>query len=242
MPKEYSLGTTIPAHRHERGQLVYACSGLMELRTDSELWIIPPMRGVWLPPDTGHSMHARTPVSLRTLYLDVSYKGHTFPHSPLGIIISPLLRELLIRASTFPIEYEDDSYESRVIRLIVDEIKWTRDTSLRISIAADRRIQKICNRLIENPSDNRQLEDWGREVGATKRTLTRLFTNEFGTTFIYWRQQLRIMNALPRLLQGESVTDVSQSLGYTTPSAFTVMFKRITGRTPRQYIKEAKAN
>ncbi|MNN97932.1 DNA-binding transcriptional regulator AraC [compost metagenome] len=54
-------------------------------------------------------------------------------------------------------------------------------------------------------------------------------------TLTRWRQRLRVLLALPRLLAGESVTTVALSLGYDTPSAFIAVFKREMGVTPARY-------
>jgi AraC-like DNA-binding protein len=40
---------------------------------------------------------------------------------------------------------------------------------------------------------------------------------------------------LPRLAAGETVTAVAFSLGYSSTAAFTSMFRRVLGATPRDY-------
>ena len=51
----------------------------------------------------------------------------------------------------------------------------------------------------------------------------------------HWRQRLRVLLALPRLLAGATVIDVALSMGYDTPSAFIAVFKREMGVTPARY-------
>ncbi|WP_246846031.1 helix-turn-helix domain-containing protein [Klebsiella pneumoniae] len=43
------------------------------------------------------------------------------------------------------------------------------------------------------------------------------------------------MHAIESLEAGLTVQRIALELGYTTPSAFIVMFKRFTGTTPEQY-------
>ena len=45
------------------------------------------------------------------------------------------------------------------------------------------------------------------------------------------------LEALPRLASGETVTNVALDLGYDSPSAFTAMFRRILGASPRDYLR-----
>lgn len=72
-------------------------------------------------------------------------------------------------------------------------------------------------------------------MGATGRTLTRHFRMETGMSFIQWRQQIRILEALKLLGMQEAVTTVAIELGYDSPSAFISMFKKALGKTPGQY-------
>lgn len=74
-------------------------------------------------------------------------------------------------------------------------------------------------------------------VGASERTINRLFTKETGMTFGQWRTQAKLMEAIRKLSEGESVINVSIDLGYESPSAFTAMFRRELGTTPSQYFK-----
>lgn len=235
MPKEYPAGHYISGHYHKRGQLVYAKTGIMELRTTNEYWILPPLRGVWIPPHVEHEMNTRTQVSLRTLYVNVQEFEYALPLVATGISVSPLLKELLAKASTFPLTYVSDSYESRLMSLTLEEMRHSMEAGLRLPMGQDKRLHRICTELLSNPGDQRSLKEWGSFVGATSRTLTRLFQAEMGMPFTTWRQQLRIIDAVPRLISGERVGLISESLGYSSQASFTAMFKRVTGKVPSHY-------
>jgi AraC-like DNA-binding protein len=66
--------------------------------------------------------------------------------------------------------------------------------------------------------------------------LARLFQQQLKMNFNAWRQQLRLMEALPRLLAGESVQSVARDLGYGSARAFSEMFRRLLGENPREYL------
>jgi AraC-like DNA-binding protein len=83
------------------------------------------------------------------------------------------------------------------------------------------------------------IEEWGARVGASNRTLSRLFQSETGMSFVRWRQQLHVGLALQRLASGESVTNIAIDLGYESTSAFIAMFRRMLGTTPARYFTEA---
>jgi len=190
-----------------------------------------------MPPCEEHTMAvASSQVSLRTLYVSVDDFSATLPDHPCGIAVSALLRELLLRAARFSIEYKKDSFEARLLALALDEMKASAEHGINLPLGKDRRLVKICEALINDPGDTRPLSEWATIVGATARTLTRLFRIETGLPFVAWRQQVRIGDAIPRLLAGDSVSKIAASQGYGSQSAFTVMFKRVTGKTPRDYM------
>jgi AraC-like DNA-binding protein len=71
--------------------------------------------------------------------------------------------------------------------------------------------------------------------GASKRSVERLFQQEIGMSFGKWRQQLRLMQAMRLLAEGAKVTHAALESGYSTPSAFIFMFRKVLGTTPTSY-------
>src|ERR1700751_5721725 len=90
-------GYLIPEHSHPEHQLLFASSGVMTLRTKQGVWVVPPLRAVWIPADTPHSVAMSGAVSMRTLYflpqLCQRLTGKCFVMN-----VSPLLRELILHA------------------------------------------------------------------------------------------------------------------------------------------------
>ena len=93
--------------------------------------------------------------------------------------------------------------------------------------------------LAEDPADQRTLEQWGRHVGASGRTLARSFLADTGIPFGRWRTLLRLQTALPALAAAEPVGNVARHVGYETTSAFVAAFHRETGMTPTAYFHAA---
>ena len=67
--------------------------------------------------------------------------------------------------------------------------------------------------------------------------MERLFQEEVGMTFGKWRQQLRLMQSMRLLAEGAKVTHAALESGYSTPSAFIFMFRKVLGITPRLYFR-----
>lgn len=90
----------------------------------------------------------------------------------------------------------------------------------------------MCEILRADPADGRTLAALGREVGASDRTLSRLFKADLGMSFPQWRTQLRLYHALIMLAENTSVTVVAHTCGWSSASAFIDVFRRTFGHTP----------
>ena len=234
--KEFPPGHVTPLHQHSRSQFLYASSGIMTVRTDKGIWVVPPLRAVWIPANTPHEIEVSRHLSMRTLYIDP--KTFSGPSTECCVIaVSPLLRELVLYAVNLPQPYPLGGAEERLLKVLLDQISSVDTDSLELPIPEDPRLKIIYDQLSETPNDSRTLDEWGHKLGATGRTLARRFRLETGMSFGQWRQQVRILEALRRLGMNEPVTTVAIELGYDSPSAFISMFKRTLGETPGRYFK-----
>ena len=238
MAKDFPNGHRIPFHQHDRSQLLYASTGVMTVTTFKGIWVVPPLRAVWIPALTDHQIGCSGNLSMRTLYI-IPEAASKLPQECCVVSVPPHLRELILHAVTLPHLYKLDSLEERIMNLILDLVQILKVAPLDLSMPTDARLKKISETLTLNPGDNRTLEEWGKSVGATDRTLARLFRFETGMSFRQWRQQMRILESLRRLGQEEQVSTIALDLGYNSPSAFIAMFKKALGKTPGQYFKEA---
>lgn len=231
---DYPSGAMIARHAHRRAQLLYAAAGVMQVRTDLGIWVVPPQRAVWIPGGVPHEIRCIGRVRMRTLYVD----GDVAPGLPGDcrvVDVPPLLRELVLAAMSLPPLYELDGPDGRLIMVILDQLRVLDVAPLHLPMPSHPRLTPIVEALLMRPEDRSDLDSWGVRVGASGRTLARLFTAETGMSFGAWRQQARLLAALTRLAAGETVTAVALDLGYDSLSAFIAMFRRATGTTPGRY-------
>jgi AraC-like DNA-binding protein len=230
----YSNGHTNPWHSHDRACLIYPAEGVVNVETEKGHWVVPPQRAVWVPAGARHQTRMFGQVAISSLMVDqASIPG--LPENLCVLGITPFLRELILHTCTEAMAPALDGPDGRVIAVILDQLRSLPVPAFPLPIPQDRRLRRLVEALLENPADSRSLEDWGRTVGASSRTLARLFRAETSMTFRAWRQHLRVLEALRRLAQGEPVTNVALDVGYDSPSAFVQMFKKCLGRTPGRY-------
>lgn len=233
---DYDAGDTTGMHSHDRAQLVHGATGVMTVRTDRGAWLVPPGFAVWVPAMMEHQVNAISALRMATLYVRGD-AGVPVPSDCAVVSVPILTRELILKAVTLPDTYPDEGPEDRLVGVLRDELIGLEPAPLHLPLPLDKRARAVTDCLIDTPSDARELEEWGRTIGASGRTLARLFTAETGLSFGRWRQKRRLLAALERLAAGAQVTTVALDLGYRSPSAFIAMFRRELGTTPGQYLK-----
>lgn len=244
---DYPAGTREVAHTHPRAQLLYAVTGLIRVRTPSMSWIVARNCALLVPPRVEHELEMVGAVQFRTLYLDpcpvtADREGCLLP-------ISGLLREaILSMVRETRRVYEPDSRADIVAKLILRLVTEATEAELETGAHAalesgsgslpmpqHPRLLKICQAIAEAPGNNDSLEHWGSRLGASSRTLARLFQSETGMAFTKWREQLRVSEAMCRLATNDPIPEVASRLGYADVNSFTVMFKRVLHMTPQKY-------
>jgi AraC-like DNA-binding protein len=231
---DFVNGHIVPEHFHQEDQLVYASQGVMTVRTSEGTWVVPPHRAVWIPARTAHGILMSGAVSMRTLYLKPRLV-RSLPRSCRVLNISPLLRELVLHACKFPALKRRVRAQAHLIEVIVDQLETVQAIPLQLPSPLDPRAIRVAEALSRDPSDACPLEKTCRIAGASKRTIERIFQQETRLTLGRWRQQLRLMRSLQLLAAGEKITHVALEAGYSTPSAFIAMFRKILGITPGRY-------
>ncbi len=218
-------------HTHERHQLASSAGGVLTLRTSDQIWVLPPSRALWIPAGIAHEVIAHRPAVLRTAYLDPARCPLRW-ESPTPVMGDELLLALMDRLEQAEL---GRAARRRSEAVLLDVIRAVEVSTVRAPMPADTRAAALATGLIPAPPDPRTIEQWGRSVGATGRTLARLFAAETGVTFGQWRTAARISAALDLLASGNSVARTAPAVGYQTASAFIAAFARELGCTPAAY-------
>jgi AraC-like DNA-binding protein len=178
---------------------------------------------------------------MRTLYI----RPDASDRMPAGcqvLPVTPLLRELIQRATEMPVDYDEDGADGRVMRLILDELATLARLPYNLPMPRTEPLARICAQLVERPEQAGTREDVATRHGMTGRTLDRHFKRQLGMNFGEWCRRAALLRALAWFAEGRPVTAVALDLGYSSLSAFCAMFRRETGRTPRDYRRELRSS
>ena len=232
--RDLDASELLAAHTHAWGQVTYASEGMLRVVVGNSAWIVPPLRAIWIPPHAIHEITTLEKTRLRVLYVHVS--AAPLPVDQCEVIeVSALLRELI---SALAHADERSGRESLLAPLILDELGRSATLPLRVALPDDKRLKALCEMLIANPGSSLTLNNWAQRVGASERTLARLFEQNLGMTFGQWRQQMRLAHAAPLIARGMPLSAVAAELGYASQAAFSAMFKKTFGKSPSAFFAD----
>lgn len=232
---EYDAGYRVSGHSHSRGQLLHARTGVVLITTAQGRWMVPPGHAMWIPPRVVHSVEMIGPVRMQSIYVAPdAVEG--LPDALRVVGLTDLMRSLVAEAVTLPPEPQPSGRAGLVLGLLIAEIPNLAEQPLALPFPADDRLAALCRRFIGAPSAHATIDAWAKAAGMSRRSFTRRFAAETGLGFSTWRRQALLFAALPRLTAGETVTSVALDLGYESVPAFTTMFRRFLGASPRAWL------
>lgn len=226
-------GLVFDWHTHPDHQLAWAANGVLTVRTSSAAWVLPPTRALWIPAGLRHETLSAGTATMRSLYIRPAMCPiHWDDCTP--VAASPLLAEVIAY-----LEDEALSPEARAHAetLVVDLLRPVTMTSIDVRMPSEDRARMVAEGLAAAPADGRTLAEWGHHVGASARTLARIFVADTGLPFGRWRALVRLRASMIPLGAGEPVSNVARAVGYESVSAFVAAFRRETGVTPTAYFR-----
>jgi len=234
----YGPGASIQDHTHSWRQLIFSPKGVMSVSTAQGTWIVPPHWAVWVPSGVTHSIRFSGEASMRTIYVRPRL-GRRLPTVCRVIRVSPLLRELILRAQSIGMLDRREPAHRRLAELILDEFREQEVAPLELPMPRDPAARRLADCLCERPNEPVSLDELARRCGAARRTLERRFVEETGITLGRWRQHARLFHALRRLAAGDAVQMAGMQAGYNSVSAFIASFRGAFGATPGRYFNSS---
>ena len=231
----------IVPHQHAWSQFTYCASGLLQITVTHEeretTFIVPPSRAVWIPAQVQHNVVVLETAELRVVDIAPSALPAHWSRCQV-LVVSRLLRELVHALEGSTPGARDDA----LMALALDEITRADIQALGVPmphpVRGDKRLRALCEAVLRDPSEKSQLRAWATLVGASERTMARLFREELGTSYQRWRTQAVLATALPQLARGLPIAQVAAASGYASDSAFSAMFKQAMGQAPRLFQRQ----
>ncbi|HZX15848.1 MAG TPA: helix-turn-helix transcriptional regulator [Pseudomonas sp.] len=224
-------------HQHRKAQLIYSVRGILNCEIEDGVWIVPPQCALWIPGDLPHSAWGSGEVECYCLFVEPD-TALDLPKTCCTISVSPLLRELLFKATAVPELYALGGREERLLAVLLDELVAAPVEDLHLPMPRDARLRRLAEMILAAPADKTSKTTWATRIGMSERSMSRLLLHEIGMSFGRWRRQLHVILALQRLTKGESVQTVALELGYENASGFVTMFRKAVGKPPARYLSD----
>ncbi|MGF1754674.1 helix-turn-helix transcriptional regulator [Vibrio makurazakiensis] len=221
-------------HQHIKAQLLYAPQGCMTVMLDEVKCVLPPTRAMWIPSGTNHCITMTNVVEYRSLHFDVEVTRNVEPRMRI-VEVNPLLQALIERMAFWPWD-KNESETVNTTALFLEEFEHAPEYHLALPYPTDRRLTAWVKQLSQQTTNAPSLHRLSEQVGASSKTISRIFTKETGMSYQAWRQQWRLLKAIELLSSSYQVNDVAYQLEFSSDSAFIAFFKQQTGKTPLQFL------
>ena len=229
----YKGGTGFPLKRQVWGELNYALQGIAQINIEGVRFLSPPQYAIWIPPGFEHDASNPQDVLYVTTHVTAELCAD-LPQQPCTLDLSALLKAILADFDRREIRHPRTAEDMRLAMVIVDQVRAAPCFAQYLPTTDDALIGPILAQLQQDPGNRRSAGEWASRAGTTERTLSRRCQDVLGMSFNDWRQRLRLLTALALMDEGKSVNHVAERLGYSNPSAFIAMFRRLTGVSPSQ--------
>lgn len=110
----------------------------------------------------------------------------------------------------------------------------------RSSAAGVRKYTEIVNCLTENIGINMTIADVAKCCNMSQSSVKQIFHRYAGMGVAQFYRQLKINSAIAMLSQDRSIKEISLSLGFPDSNYFSTVFKRVTGKSPTDYLRDLR--
>jgi len=228
----------LPAHQHDKAQLLLVYGGIAYLQTDEKDFYIPSNHYIWIPKNYPHNLMFNT----QDLYIINIYfpdeKADSF-YDELGIYpVSKLLAEMLSFSDKWQGDYFKGSWEFEFLTTLKGVLSKEnlKKFSIQLPITDDQRLNAIIDSFRNRLNENLSLDSIAQQSGISVRSLTRLFQTELHITFVQYLKMLRIIRAMELIKDTDlNMTEIAYEIGYSNISAFSNNFHQLTNMRPTEF-------
>lgn len=229
-------------HHHPYHQVEYALSGVAEVETATDRFLLPPQQAIWIPAGVRHNTRLRGVRSVSVFFAPemMPAQGATVDRQRARVLAAaPVIREMIGYGVRWPIsrcgdpDPTADVFFEALARLVVE---WLGDeVPLHLPTSADPILASVMAHANDNLATVTMVSAC-RAVGASERTVRRRFLADTGMTWQAYVTQARLLRAMALLAGGDrTVLAIGTDVGFDSPSGFTRAFRGLTGESPSHY-------
>lgn len=209
----------------------------MYVGTPKRVLLVSRAMAIWIPPDLPHWM--RYGANNVMQYVDVNREESAELGSDCRVIaMSALLKALFDATNPGTKAMRTKSHNEALYNLLRHELCAAADMPLSLVIPSDERVRRFAEAALFDPGKIRSVRTWLNGAAGSLKTIERVFVADTGMTPSQWLRHAKLLHAVSRLASGENVTSIALELGYQSPSAFSHMFRKTMGVSPRSVARD----
>jgi AraC-like DNA-binding protein/quercetin dioxygenase-like cupin family protein len=223
-------------HTHDLHQLEYAFEGVAQVETAKNCYLLPPQQAVWIPARVEHCTTLNR-VRTASVFFDPVF-GIQAGERVRILAVSPVMREMILYARRWPIGRSSrDRIGDRFFAALGDLVEDSLDQELPLCVPTSRHpLVAAAMRYTNDNLAHVRVTDLCDAVGASERSLRRIFVAESGMSWSQYLLESRLLRAMALLAEpGPNVLAVATSVGFESMSGFARAFRRYTGESPLGY-------
>lgn len=227
----------------EKGILFYAEGGVLHIFGEEQHWYLPGRCYMWIPAGTKHRIVSHSLlINLHILFFETETNEDVFFKDVNIYLVNDLLREMLLFTQTWNggiNETQKAKFDFiKAIKSILPMIgNALNNFPIQHPYPNDDRLIAIAQFLNQHIQTAYTLEEIAKKFGFSTRTLSRLFKENLGMSYVRFLRAIRISKALELMSEKKlNVYEIAVSVGYTSLSAFSNIFLKIMGMRPADYM------
>ncbi|MGJ1439319.1 MULTISPECIES: AraC family transcriptional regulator [Sphingobacterium] len=235
-------------YKHKKARLLYADGGIIHVFTTTKHWYLPARFYMWIPANTTYHLESTSSrIPLYSFYFKEQQHMPSVLSTPNIFLSNDLVREMFLFAQDWSggISKTADYSKYCLLRAMMAIIP---DTSSPIDAfpmqhpyPKSEKLRSVARYLNSNIDQAFTIEQVAARFGMSSRSLSRLFKEDMGISYIRFLRAIRIAKALELMSENSySILEIAMRVGYNELSSFSNIFTRVTGIRPSIYM--AKIN
>ena len=236
-----NVAQEVPWHWHREIEAISVIQGRGLFQASGESWLLEAGDGIFLNTNVLHSVHL--PEGENCRFYSLVFSAELLAGMPGSIFEQRYIRPLLGSSTRAVPLYRNEPWrQEAVVRGALSQM-WvlmaehmTSPGSAATETNDIRRLKEMLQFLHAHYDQPVSLEEIAGTANIGKRECLRCFQRTIGVTPIQYLLKYRVRKASSLLAETDlPVTEVALRCGFESPSYFSLMFRRLIGRTPRDY-------
>lgn len=252
----YDNTFTFSGETHDFWECVYVLSGEISVSADERVYDLKKGQIIFHKPLELHKFHVTDKSGAELIIFSFSAEGELLSFLKdkvfsLNLIQENIMRELISYADTYADKsagqrmflsaFESSKTYSQTVSLFLQRLFLSLSENNVVLESSNEHESKVFSTAVsfmnESLNEKPTIEEIASRANVSVSSLKRIFTKFAGMGIHKYFLKLKLKRAAELLVEGRSVTEVSEKLGFSSQGYFTKTFKRETGVLPSETLR-----